>query len=304
MIYSPIAMFVYKRPEQTRLALESLSKNAGSEESILYVYSDGAKSALDQSAVNSVRDVIKSKQWCKEVHLIERNENWGLFKSIVSGVSELTNNYGRVIVLEDDLLVSTGFIDYMNRALTKYCDVEKVMQVSGHTFPFNDSETNDAYFIPIATCQGWATWQRAWKHFDPNASGYEELMHNKDMQKKFDVNGSYPYTKMLRKQKAGKINSWAIYWWWAVHKNQGLCLYPKNSLVYNIGFGAGASHTQGADSYYNDPLWSNDQIVNELPDSVLIDNNSYFLWQKYISSRNALPRKLINRIIEWVANLC
>lgn len=296
MNLAPIALFVYKRPRQTQLVLESLANNDYACDSTLYVFSDAAKEIADKVYVDEVRNVVRSQQWCKEVHLIERPHNLGLFKSITSGVSELVERFGRIIVIEDDLVLSKGFLDFINRALDKYESVERVMQISGHTFPFNSTDTNDANFIPVATCQGWATWKRAWKLFDPSTLGYESLIYDKALRYKFNVNGSFPYTRMLFAQKAGKISSWAICWWWSFFNNDGLCLYPSLSLVKNIGFGEGASHTKASDSYYNDIHWHCDRVVRNLPEHVDVDLNAFKKWQSYIRKHGSLYARVKRRL--------
>jgi len=99
MKYAPIAFFAYKRPEHTKKSLESLFQNEGAESSELFIFCDGAKGSEDQEEVNQVREVVKSKQWCAVTHIIEREKNLGLANSVIQGVTDLCNRYGRVIVI-------------------------------------------------------------------------------------------------------------------------------------------------------------------------------------------------------------
>src|SRR5712691_2659497 len=115
--YTPIAFFAYKRPEQTFQSLVSLANNPGAAESELFIYCDGPKESHDEVAVRQTRQVVRDRQWCRQVHIIEQVTNQGLARSVIDGVTQLVEEFGRVIVLEDDLLVARGFLDYVNRAL-------------------------------------------------------------------------------------------------------------------------------------------------------------------------------------------
>lgn len=270
--YAPIAFFAYKRPELTLRSLTSLMYNASADQSELFIFCDAAKTDLDERAVYQVRQIVRSRQWCREVHIIEHRANKGLARSIIDGVTQLVESFGRVIVLEDDLLLSNGFLDYVNRALDRYESVDQVLQISGHMFPVpNLSGENEAFFMPMVTSWGWATWRRAWRLFDPYATGYEDLKKDEELRKKFNLNGSYPYSTMLLAQMNGKIDSWAIRWWWSAFRAGGLSLFPKESLIRNIGAGVEATHTQHSIELHNDLEWSKNRSVEHLPDEVIVD---------------------------------
>jgi len=104
------------------------------------------------------------------------------------------------------------------------------------------TDTSDAVFLPFTTSWGWATWQRAWKNFDPEMSAFAEIASNGTLRRRFDLDGSYPYFSMLKKQKAGLIDSWAIRWYLSVFMRSGLALYPRQSLVQNEGFDGSGTH--------------------------------------------------------------
>ena len=238
---APIAFFAYKRPEHTRRSLESLAQNEEAEESELFIFCDASKRQEDQEGVSQVREVVKSQQWCGKVHIIERENNMGCAKSIISGVTEICEKFGSVIVVEDDLVVSPFFLDYMNTALNLY-EHSCVMQISGHMFPVKLDVATDAVLLPFTTSWGWATWQRAWKHFEPQMLGYEKLKSNKLLRYEFELNGSYPYFKMLEAQINKKIDSWAICWYLSTFMLKGLTLHPAHSLVSNIGVDGSGTH--------------------------------------------------------------
>lgn len=245
MQLAPIALFVYNRPEHTKKTLEHLSQCDLANESELYVFADGAKSDSNSECLDNiarVRQIIADIKCPKYVKIIEREKNIGLAKSIVTGVTELCRKFGRVIVLEDDLIVGRFFLTYMNSALEKYKDNSNVYQVSGYMFPVRNNCKSDAFFLPLITTWGWGTWDRAWEIFDWNPVVALEKLNNIKFRKKFDINGSYPYSKMLQDRLNGKNDSWGILWWWAVFNKNGLTLFPKYSHVNNSGFDGSGIH--------------------------------------------------------------
>jgi hypothetical protein len=239
---TPIALFVYKRAMHTQKALESLSRCVSASESELFIFCDGTKEEGDAAGVQEVRRLVRQKQWCGKVNIIERETNTGVANSIIDGVTRLCNEYGRVIVLEDDLVVSSGFLRYMNEALERYQSEPQVMQISGYMFPVEVESDYTTFFLPFTTSWGWATWQRAWVYFDPSAANYKVLKKDRAMRKAFDLEGGYPYYKMLKSQLRGEIDSWAIRWYLCVFMRQGLVLYPPRTLIENIGFDGSGTH--------------------------------------------------------------
>lgn len=239
---APVALFVYRRADHTRESLEALIKCQGYSESNVFVFCDGAKGESDREDVKITRDVVRELLGSNAT-IIESEFNRGLANSIIEGVTKLCNEYGRVIVLEDDLVVSPIFLTYMNAALNKYEDVEEVMQVSGFIFPVTTFVNyKESLFLPFTTSWGWATWDRAWKSFDPFAKGWQEMLGDICLRNKFNIDGSFDYFSMLKKQQEGYIDSWAIRWYWSVFKKNGLVLYPPVSLVNNIGFDGSGTH--------------------------------------------------------------
>jgi len=236
MSYAPIALFVYNRPWHTRQAVEVLLANKEAAQSRLYVFSDAARDAAAHQAVAEVRTYIRSIAGFRAVAIVERETNFGLARSIIDGVTRLCEEYGRVIVLEDDLVTSPHFLAYMNDALTRYENEERVMQIAGYMFPVNLDLEEDALFLPFTSSWGWATWERAWRSFDAQGTGFQQLADDKNLRRAFDLNGKYAYFKMLESQRLGKTNSWAVRWYLSVFLMNGLTLYPKKTLVGNLGF--------------------------------------------------------------------
>src|SRR5262249_54070621 len=152
------------------------------------------------------------------------------------GVTDLCHRHASAIVIEDDLELSPYFLEYMNAGLVTYRDDARVMQISGYMFPIRLPSSQDAFFLPLTTSWGWATWDRAWRQFDPDAVVASLVLADPLQRSAFDLNGSYPYSAMLQAQQEGKIDSWAIRWYHSVFAHKGLVLYPARSLVRNSGF--------------------------------------------------------------------
>ncbi len=231
---APIAFFAYKRPDHALRSLQSLASNHQAAESDLFIFCDGAKTPEEQDAVDQVRSVVRSQTWCGQVEIIERSQNLGLAQSIITGVTDLCDRLGQVIIVEDDLVLSPHFLTYMNNALERYASESRVMHISGYMFPVA-IELPEAFFIQNASCWGWATWQRAWQQFNPDAKYLLNQIRSQNLQQSFDVSGHYPYLRMLQRQANGKLDSWAIRWYASVFLQQGLCLHPGASLVQNEG---------------------------------------------------------------------
>ncbi len=240
MALAPIALFLYRRPEHTRRTLESLRACAELARSPLVVFCDAAKTSEAEDAVRETRAV--ARRLVPNATFVERDRNYGLARSIIEGVSELTARYGKVIVVEDDLEVAPSFLRFMNEGLDRYANDDQVMQVSGYQFPLDPPLTARSLFLSFPTSWGWATWQRAWQHFDPQATGYQRLKADAALRRRFDLDGSYPYFDMLERQQRGEIDSWAIRWHLSVMLSDGLVLYPARSLVVNTGFDGSGTH--------------------------------------------------------------
>jgi len=271
MNYAPITLFVYNRPWHTRQTLESLKRNVSANESSLFVYSDGAKTDADERKVLEVRDYIRTVDGFKNVSIVEREENFGLAKSIITGVTEVLNNYGKVIVVEDDLICSPYFLSYMNQALSIYNNIDKVMHVSAYMYPINSTGLKETLFFRPASCWGWGTWARAWKYLEYDIhklipSFDNELIH------KFNMDGKFNFWHQMELNRDGRIHSWAIRWYASVFLNNGLCLHPSRSLVNNIGFDGTGVHC-GKDAIYDVPLLSHqisefEELLEENPEAI------------------------------------
>lgn len=217
----------------------------GFEGSPVFVFGDGPRSEDEIANVVETRSVAKSLLGNRaEYHF--RDKNAGLARSVIDGVNDVVGRFGRAIVIEDDLELAPLFLTYMNRALDRFADDDRVWQVSAYMFDVPEFRTrSQALFLPMTTSWGWATWKRAWEQFDPLATGWTTLRTNKSLRRRFDLDGSYDYSTMLKRQMSGQLDSWAIRWYWSFFKNNGLTIFPPVTLVRNHGFDGSGSHGIG-----------------------------------------------------------
>lgn len=258
---APIALFLYRRPHHTLRCLQSLATNPEFLGSPLYLFCDGPKDPVDAVAVEQVRRIVRELSHPHKV-LVESPINRGLADSVIAGVTRVARVHGQVIVVEDDLVLAPTFLDFMNRSLRRYQDDTRVMQVSGHMYPLPATDRDDhgtgppacdAVFLPLVTSWGWGTWERAWRHFDPEMRDFQRLCQAAVLRRQFDVGGSCPYFSILKRQRDGKADSWFIRWYLSVFMRGGLTLFPRHSLVRNEGFDGTGVHCGVGGSPYDSP---------------------------------------------------
>jgi hypothetical protein len=246
--HAPVVLLAYRRPDHLTRALASLSSNPAAKATSLTIYCDGPKTPADNHLVDQTRTVAKSAQGFKELRVVERVENLGLAESVISGVTQALETSENVIVMEDDLVVSTDFLDYMNQALELYQDNEEVISIHGYMYAV-PATLPQTVFLKGADCWGWATWRRGWELFEPDAKKLLKELDSSPGQSQFDFDGAFPYRQMLKDQAAGKIDSWAIRWYASAFLANKLTLYPGQSLVENIGQEGSGTHSESATSH-------------------------------------------------------
>lgn len=251
MTHAPIILFVYNRPEHTRHTLDALAMNEGAKESDLYIYCDGAKTDASEhqlQKISTVRSIAGSESRFKQVIVVARNTNMGLANSVISGVTEVLDKYGKAIILEDDLVSDRYFLSYMNQALDMYTHNEDVACISGYIYPVK-KELPDSFFLKGADCWGWGTWKRAWTLFEKNGSKLLQELETRQLLHDFEFYGTYPYIQMLKDQIAGKNNSWAILWYASAYLKNRFTLYPGKSLIHNIGIDGSGTHSGKSEQF-------------------------------------------------------
>lgn len=237
---APIVVFTYNRFRHTRQTLEALKNNELAAESELFIYSDGAKNDEDADKVNEVREYIHNLSGFKKINIVEREKNWGLENNIIDGVTKIVNDYDKIIVLEDDLLTSSYFLTFLNDSLQIYKEEKRVGMIHGHIYRIPDLP--DLFFMYKAGCLGWGTWSDRWNEISFDGKKLYAEIKRRHLKKKFDVNNSYPYTKLLRDQTKGKSSSWGVRVYASLLLNGKLTFYTRESLVQHIGYDGGTHY--------------------------------------------------------------
>ena len=299
--FPPIALFVYNRIVHTTRTIEALQKNMGASDSTLYIFSDGPRNEADAEGVAAVRSYVKSIRGFADVILVEREQNLGLAISLISGINAVLDAHDTIIVLEDDLVTSPHFLQFMGDSLRYYEHEDQVASIQGYSFPLGIALPEN-YFLRYTGCWGWSTWRRGWAYFEPDGKKLLDQLNNLDLTKAFDLNGAYPNTRMLESQVSGNIDSWAVRWHASIFLNNKLNLYPGISLVKNIGHDGSGVHCGKSKFYEVDlinrrvelcsiPVRENRHIAKKLEAYQRRGHSgiiSYFKW------------KLSSLVLDWV----
>ena len=245
MKLAPICLFTYNRLDDTKQTIEALQNNYLAKQSRLFIFSDGPKNDGAKEKVKQVRSFIKDVEGFAEVVIYESPKNKGLANSIISGVTQVVNTYGKVIVLEDDLRTTPNFLDYMNQALDFYKNNKEVISICGYGLKIKKPKDykTDFYLYGRSSSWGWGTWKEDWETVDWEVKDWQEFKNSKQKIKEFNYNGSDMF-KMLKSTVEGKGNSWAIRFGYAQFKQQKYSLMPFESFIENIGFGAEGTNTK------------------------------------------------------------
>lgn len=299
---APVAVFAYKRPAHLRKTLESLQRDPLFKHSDIHIYCDGPRTDAEVVAVRQTREVVREFA-TPRTRLVLKDCNQGLRKSIVEGVGELAEGQGRVIVVEDDLVVGSQFLSFMNAALDRYVDDDTIYQVSGHQFPVAIAPGESPLFLPFTTTWGWATWKRAWRHFDASGEGYQALVDDKQLRRRFDLEGCYPYFRMLQKQQAGQLDSWGILWYLSVFRRQGRTVFPRRSLVCNIGFdGSGTHCSSGSGTVHRQTRWP-EMNCSAMPEVPALDQSAAELILRHLAASSSIFTRLMRRMSGSLARI-
>ena len=292
--FAPIALFVYNRPIHTQRVIEALQKNVHAELSDLYIFSDGARSG-DEDIVNEVRDLVKKTEGFKSVTVVERPSNYGLAKSVISGVTQLNKEYGHVIVFEDDVVSSPYTLKYFNDALEKYKDTPKVMHVGAFMYAIDTKGLPETFFVRHISSQCWATWDRAWQYFEPDI---DKIIQQFDEKKKFafELDGAMNFWKHVMEFKHGKNNSWAIRWYASVFLKGGLGLQTSVSMVDNIGHDGSGVHSEKSNIY---AVTVKPDPVTSFPDKIEEHPEAYQALRYFLKHRKG---NLVQRGIRYLRN--
>ena len=297
--FTPICLFTYNRLSETKQTVNALKKNYLSKYSDLFIFSDGYKNKFEKSKVERVRKYIKTINGFKSVTIYESPINKGLANSIIDGVTKIINKYNKVIVLEDDLVTSPNFLNWINQALSFYKNDSSIHSISGYTMDLQSLKEYklDYYLSYRASSWGWATWRERWMKVDWNVKEYQKFKRNIFSQYKF-MRGGSDLPKMLKSQMQGKIDSWAIRWCFNQFYNNQLSIFPSSSKVISIGFGQNATHTKYSKRFITD-LDTGNKTEFKFDYNPKINRNLINEFAKKFSIKNRVKEKIKEIMLKY-----
>ncbi len=292
---APVALFVYNRPEHVKGLIDALSKNKLASNTELFIFSDGPKDSDDTEQVAEVRKICGLTVGFKDVIIREEKVNKGLATSIIDGISSILEKYDSVICLEDDLIPTVGFLDYMNNALSFYKD-KNVFSISAYIPPINipDDYKFSTCCIMRNSSWGWATWREKWKSVDWEVRSFKEFMQSDTLREEFEQAGN-DTVMMLLKQQRGVINSWSIRFNYAAFKAGEPTVYPVASLISNAGVDGSGTNMRRSKKYNTPTTQSIDSALftgdNKIDENIAKGFKSFY--------NTSLYRRTINKFKIW-----
>ena len=287
MTYAPIALFTYNRADKTKRVVESLLQNQEAKDSDLFIFSDGPKTEAKAVGVEENRKYVHTISGFKNITIIERDKNWGLANSLIAGITDVINQYGKVIVVEDDLVLSPYFLKFMNDGLEKYKDDDRIGTITGFVPPIKE-KLPETFFLMYFQCWGWATWKRAWDLLETDARPLLKGLRFKKT--KFDVGGGVGNYGNLYCQKVGLVDSWYLRYYASLFLKGRLSLYPGRSLATNGGLDGTGTHCENAledtfcVNYSRTPISLGDIPIEE-------NTEAYLVFKRYFDSKRSMTFK-------------
>lgn len=263
MILAPIGVSTYSRINHLKQTVEALQKNTLAQESELYIFSDAPQKG-DEEIVAKVREYIHTVDGFKKVHIVERETN-GRVANNRGGMKQLLDEYGKIIWLEEDIVTASGFLQFMNDALEYYKDDEQILTVSGYTVPlkFLNNYNQDIYILQRFNAWGFATWRDKFDSFsfDIREHGAEDFFSNKIAMKEFQKNGTDMYGMLLKEytRELDALDVKIMFYEFIYNK---YTLYPRKSLVQNIGHDGSGIHCGVNDKFHHGELWDKTENFN------------------------------------------
>lgn len=298
MKLAPIILFVYNRPSHTRQVIKALLNNPLAKESEIFIYSDAPKNQEAQGKVKEVREYIHSIIGFKNIMIIERERNFGLADNIIDGVTNVVNQYEKIIVLEDDIVVSHVFLEYMNNSLNHYEKESRVWSISAWNYPLDPNPIQeDTFFWRIPHCWGWATWKDRWQYFKRDIQWVEKNFTKKDIYQ-INLEGVMDFWEHFLLNKQGKIKTWAIFWYLMAYKHNALTLMPKFSYIKQIGFDGTGVHCGEDQTMANSIIW--DKYPIAYPQENCEKKENLRILQIFYKK---IKRTLIRRVIDKIQKI-
>lgn len=292
-MFAPVIIFAFNRPNALKNTVQSLLQNEEAKKSDLYIFVDGPRTNKpgESEKVHAVQMYANSIKGFKSVNCFFSIKNKGLGDSIIQGVTQIINKYGKAIVLEDDLVFASNFLAYMNQGLDKYKDEKQVFSICGYSnkVKIPKGYKYDTYFCTRSSSWGWGTWADRWNSVDWELKDWDKYSK---LGKAFNKWGGSDCFRMLRSVKEGWGNSWAIRFCFSQFLQNKFSLFPIISKVKNNGFdGEGTNCKKWSRFKYEFDIDGTKNIT--YPDDININRQLY----KSAMSYNTILIRLYSRLM-------
>jgi len=259
-------------------------------ETALFVFVDGPRTDDDVPKIQEVCAIAGEVNSFKSVTIVRQDANIGLASSIVQGITKVLEEHDRIVVLEDDIVTSPAFLNYMNGSLSHFQGEKKVWHICGYNEPTRSRASTKTHFSRLMNCWGWGTWRDRWQHFEKNP---EKLVSEftPDMINRFDLEVGEKFWFQVLANADGRMNTWAIFWYATIFKQDGLCLNPHVSYVQNIGFDGSGEHCN-IDEIRNKARKLNQALAIEYPDVLAEDPKAFEALQEFYRLKKQGPRRI------------
>ncbi|MGE0636666.1 MAG: nucleotide-diphospho-sugar transferase [Bacteroidia bacterium] len=289
---TPVLFLIFNRPELTFRVFEEIRKAQPEQ---LFIAADGPREDREGESekCEQARNIASKVDWSCEVKTLFRDKNLGCKMAVSSAINWFFEQVEEGIILEDDCLPNQSFFFFCKTMLEKYRSEEKVMHIGGANFQDKIKRGSASYYFSIHPNQwGWATWRRAWQHYDINMTDYFDF---KKRQKIFSNQRIALFNfEKLEKTLSGEINTWDYQWFYSIWVKKGICIIPNSNLIMNIGFGEQATHTFETKSFLSEVSTSELRDIIH-PSKIIINTKAdeYFSW-KLLGFKNSFEHMLFD----------
>lgn len=253
MLKTPILFLIFNRPDTTRQVFNEIKKARPEK---LYVAADGPRKEKEgeEAKCQATREIIKQIDWKCDVQTLFREKNLGCKIAVSSALDWFFENVEEGIILEDDCLPVQSFFRFCEELLNYYRNDKRIMGISGDNFQNGQKRSNGTYyFSKYPHIWGWATWKRAWVHYDVEMKNFPIFKEEKRIRGIFDnIIVQAHWLSILQDVYNGNVDTWDYQWYYTVWEQNGLCILPEINLVSNLGFGEEATHTAGKNNKMSD----------------------------------------------------
>ena len=297
-----VLILLYNRPEHTKKLLNSIEKSKNSKQFKYYFFCDGPKNNFDYINIIEIKKILKEFSNNFTSKIFFRKKNIGLLKNVIQSINSIFKIYEEVIILEDDLVINKNFFIFMSNSLKKYKNSNKVLQISGYSYPINSKKFH--YFLPLTSCWGWGITKKNWRDFIKFFNDYNSIMthfltikSSNVLKRSFNYNNSYNYFSMLDSFLKKKISSWGIIFYLYLFVNNKLSFFPFKSLVNNNGFDGSGRHKSKSD-FFNEK--SDTKKRGEFPKKITIRRSNNIKVEQFFRDNLTIYAKVKKKIYEKI----